>query len=121
MMLFLMICTATAVAQNIQVKGTVTDKTFGDPIMGATVQVAGGNGTVTDLDGNFTLNVKEGAQLTFSFIGMKSQTLPAAETMNVVLEEDATGLNEVVVTGYTTQKKADLTGAVSVVDRKSVV
>ncbi len=114
-LLLLMFCSVIAVAQNIQVKGTVTDKTFGDPVMGATVQVEGGTGTVTDLDGNFTLSVKEGTMITFSFIGMKPQTLPAKAEMNVVLEEDATGLNEVVVTGYTTQKKADLTGAVSVV------
>lgn len=115
--LLLMLCSSmAALAQSIEVKGTVLDKTFNEPVMGATIQIVGGKtGAVTDLDGNFTITVEKGTKLTISYIGMKPQTLEAAPVMNVVLEEDATGLNEVVVTGYTTQKKADLTGAVSVV------
>ncbi|MCQ2219861.1 MAG: TonB-dependent receptor [Prevotella sp.] len=114
---FLMLCCSlTAMAQNITVKGTVVDKTFGDPVIGATVQVVGtGNGTVTDMDGNFTVSAPKGAQIQFSYVGMKTLVLPAEAQMNVTMEDDANLMEELVVTGYTTQKKSDLTGAVSVV------
>ena len=86
------------------------------PVIGATVMEKDtSNGTVTDFDGNFTLKVQPGATLVFSYIGYKTVELPAQNGMTVTMEDDALSLNEVVVTGYTTQRKADLTGAVSVV------
>ena len=85
-------------------------------VIGATVMEKGtSNGTVTDFDGNFKLKVAAGKTLTFSYIGYQTQELPAADGMKVTMQDDALALNEVVVTGYTTQRKADLTGAVSVV------
>lgn len=110
-------CSLSAMAQNIEVKGTVTDKQYGDPIIGATVKEVGNesNAVITDFDGNFILKVANDAQLQFSYVGMMTVTLPASAQMNVVLEDEANSLQEVVVTGYTTQRKADLTGAVSVV------
>ena len=114
--LLMFCCTLSVMAQNVQVKGTVIDKTYGDPVIGATVQEVGKqNATVTDLDGNFSLSVAKGAQIQFSYVGMKTQTLPASATMNVTMEDDSNLMEELVVTGYTTQRKADLTGAVSVV------
>ncbi len=98
-----------------EIAGNVTDAT-GEPVIGATVMEKGtSNGTVTDFDGNFKLKVAAGKTLVFSYIGYQTQELPAAHGMKVVMQDDAFSLNEVVVTGYTTQRKADLTGAVSVV------
>jgi TonB-linked SusC/RagA family outer membrane protein len=98
-----------------EIGGNVVDAT-GEPVIGATVMEKGtSNGTVTDFDGNFKLKVAAGKTLTFSYIGYQTQELPAADGMKVTMQEDALTLNEVVVTGYTTQRKADLTGAVSVV------
>ena len=98
-----------------QITGTVVDET-GESVIGATVMEKGtSNGSVTDFDGNFTLKVKAGATLVFTYVGYATQELPAAKGMKVVLKSDSQLLNEVVVTGYTTQRKADLTGAVSVV------
>ena len=98
-----------------QITGTVVDE-FGDGLYGTTVVEKGtSNGTVTDLDGNFTLNVAEGTTLVISFIGFDKLEVPAQQGMKVTLKENASELAEVVVTGYTTQRKADLTGAVSVV------
>ena len=102
-------------AQEVNVSGVVTDAT-GETIIGASIVEKGTtNGTVTDIDGKFTIKVKKGAQLEFSYIGYNNVTLEAKPTMNVVLSENAKLVEEVVVTGYTTQRKADLTGAVSVV------
>ena len=102
-------------AQEVNVSGVVTDAT-GETIIGASVVEKGTtNGTVTDIDGKFTIKVKKGAQLEFSYIGYNNVTLEAKPTMNVKLSENAKLVEEVVVTGYTTQRKADLTGAVSVV------
>ena len=98
-----------------EIAGNVTDAT-GEPVIGATVMEKGtSNGTVTDFDGNFKLKVAAGKTLVFTYIGYQTQELPAAHGMKVVMQDDAFSLNEVVVTGYTTQRKADLTGAVSVV------
>ena len=115
-----LLCTISTLAQ-VQVSGTVTDNVLGEPIIGASVvEVGTTNGTITDLDGNFTLQVKSGAQLQFSFVGYVTQILAAAPNMNVVLSEDNELLEEVVVTGYTTQRKADLTGSVAVVQTKGL-
>ncbi len=100
-----------AVQQNeVTVKGVVKDAN-GEPIIGASVIEKGNakNGTVTDIDGNYTLKVKRGATLTISYIGYLSKETKGG---NLVLEEDLKSLNEVVVIGYGTQKKADVTSAV---------
>ena len=99
------------VQQNeVTVKGVVKDAN-GEAIIGASVIEKGNakNGTVTDLDGNYTLKVKRGATLTISYIGFISQETQGG---NVILEEDLKSLSEVVVIGYGTQKKADVTSAV---------
>ena len=97
------------------ITGNVVDQT-GEPVIGATVMEKGtSNGTVTDFDGNFTLKVAAGNTLVFSYVGLLNVEMPAANGMSVTMQDDALSLNEVVVTGYTTQRKADLTGAVSVV------
>ena len=102
------------------VKGVVTDN-FG-PVPGANVLVKGTtNGVITDIDGNFTLtNVPEGAVLQVSFIGYVTQEIKVAgqTTFNVKLSEDAKALEEVVVVGYGSQKKVNLTGAVGQIDSK---
>ena len=114
-LLFSMVCMVLQ-AQSLQVEGTVISKSDGEPIIGAAVLEKGTtNGTITDFDGKFSLSVKQGAEIAISYVGFKTQTLKASSVMKVVLEEDAEMLQEVVVTGYTTQRKADLTGAVSVV------
>ena len=112
--LMLLTCSIIMYAQK-NITGTVTD-VKGEPIIAATVMEKGtSNGTVTDFDGNFKLKVQTGKTLVFSYIGYLNAELPATDGMQVTLKEDALSLNEVVVTGYTTQRKADLTGAVSVV------
>ena len=106
----------TAFAQQVEVTGVVTSKADGYGVIGAAVMEKGtSNGTTTDIDGNFTLRVSEGAILVFSSIGYVTVELPAQANMEVVMEEDSQLLEEVVVTGYTVQRKADLTGAISTV------
>ena len=98
-----------------KVSGTVKDAN-GDPVIGATIMEKGTqNGTVTDLDGNFTLDLKKGGSLDVSYVGMKPQTLSTSgkSSFNITLEDDATTLNDVVVVGYGTMKRKDLTGSVS--------
>ena len=98
------------------VTGVVTEKATGEPIIGASILERGTtNGTITDFDGNFTLEVAEGATLEISYVGYASQTVLASANMTILLSEDSEILEEVVVTGYSTQRKADLTGAVTVV------
>ena len=98
------------------VSGVVVDKATGEPIIGASVLEKGTtNGTITDFDGNFTLEVAEGATLEISYVGYATQSIAAGDNLNVLLAEDTEILEEVIVTGYTTQRKADLTGAVSAV------
>lgn len=114
---FLFALMSALCGQNITVKGNVTSKTDGQPIIGASVieTISTTNGTITDFDGNFTLSVPTNATLKISYIGYKPVTVKAATSIQVLLEEDTQMVDEVVVTGYTTQRKADLTGAVSVV------
>ena len=108
-------------AQNLKVTGTVTDAGNGDPLIGAAVVVKGTtNGTSTDIDGRFELNVPSGSTLEFSCIGYTTVALPATATMNVAMEVDTRFLDEVVVTGYMTEKKSDLTGSVAVVKMREV-
>lgn len=105
-----------AFAQQMSVTGVITARSDGYPVIGASIiQTGTTNGNVSDLDGKFTLEVPAGSTLTISYIGYKSVTLKATPVMNIVLEDDSQALDEVVVTGYSTQRKADLTGAVAVV------
>ena len=108
------------VMQAVTVKGTVVDAS-GEPVIGASVLMKGTTtGTITDIDGNFSLaNVKPGI-LVVSYIGYKTQEIQVkgGTPVKVVLEEDSEVLDEVVVVGYGTQKKSSLTGAVTVVDEK---
>lgn len=104
------------VQQNtVKVTGTVKDAN-GEPIIGANVMVVGSaTGVITDIDGNFTLNVPTGSKLQFSFIGYKEQVVPVKKgiSLNIVLEEDAQMLGEVEVVAYGVQKKVSVTGAIS--------
>ena len=106
------------------VKGVVTDNT-GEPIIGASVMEVGvaGNGGVTDIDGNFTVNLKgKSKKLKISYIGMKAKEVSVAgkETIDIKLEDDNTNLNDVVVIGYGTVRKKDLTGSVSSISDKQI-
>lgn len=102
-------------AQGLTVKGVVKDNT-GMGVIGANILVKGTtNGTITDFDGNFTLEAKKGDVIVISFIGYKTQELPAAATMNVTLQDDTEVLDDVVVIGYGSVKKNDATGSVTAI------
>ncbi|MDH6304681.1 TonB-linked SusC/RagA family outer membrane protein [Parabacteroides sp. PF5-5] len=110
-------------AQNVTVKGTVKDS-FGDGIPGVNVlQVGTTNGIITDIDGNYQINVPSNATLSFSFIGYITQTIPVAgkSTINVILNDDTQALDEVVVVGYGAMKKSDISGSVASVDREAMM
>ena len=119
---FILACLGTMQADaQSRVSGVVVDAATGDPIIGASVLEEGTmNGTITDLDGKFEMSVADGAKVVISYVGYKSQVLSASAIMRVVMSEDSEILEEVVVTGYTTQRKADLTGAVAVLDMSKV-
>ncbi|MCF6406368.1 TonB-dependent receptor [Chitinophaga filiformis] len=107
-----------AVAQQKLYQGTVTSRQGKTPLPGVTVQ-AGKANAITDNAGHFSINAAPGETLTFTYLGMKpmTQQVPAnTAVLSIELEENATDLNQIVVTGYQTQKKADLTGAVAVVN-----
>ena len=111
---FFLLCSTVMMAQQ-KVSGTVQDAT-GEPLIGVSVLEAGtSNGVVTDFNGDFTLTVKQGAKLTFSYIGYLSQTLAATNGMKVTLEEDNKVLNEVVVVGYGTMRRKDVTSSITTV------
>ena len=122
-MLLLISCHLNILAQDKTVTGVVLDKT-GETVIGASVLVKGTtNGTITDVDGNFTLkNVQEDAVLQVSFVGYKAQdvALKGQSNIKVTLEEDTEVLDEVVVIGYGSVKKSSLTGAVAKMDAKSI-
>ena len=105
--------------QSLKVSGVVSDGE--GPIIGASIKEKGtSNGTVTDLDGKFNLSVKPGATIIISYMGYKKVEMKAVggKLMNVTMHQDSELLNEVVVVGFGTQKKVNLTGAVDVVDSK---
>lgn len=120
-LLFLCMSVMTAQAQTATVKGTVNSSD--GPVIGATVKVKGSTtGVVTDLDGNYTIKVKPGDVLTFSYLGMQTKEVKVGKqsTVNVTLSEDQKLLDEVVVVGYGTMRKSDLTGAVTQVGDKAI-
>ena len=101
--------------QPVDVGGNVKDEN-GEPVIGATVTEEGTkNATVTDFDGNFKFKAPQGAKLRVTYIGYKTAVVTAGPNVSVTLQEDNAQLDELVVTGYTTQRKADLTGSVAVV------
>lgn len=107
--------TTAQVQQRIQVSGTVSDPS-GEPVIGASVVQKGTtNGTITDLDGKFSLSVASGTTLQVSYIGYVSQDVKAisGKPLTITLNEDTKTLDEVVVVGYGTQKKSDVTGSVT--------
>lgn len=124
-LLTLLVCLlipAGAFAQRIQVRGVITDQA-GEPVIGAAVQEKGTyNGTATDLDGTYTLSVPGNAILVISSIGYETQeiALNGRQQLNIVLNEDTNLLDEVLVVGYGTIRKSDLTGAVSAVGSKDL-
>ena len=111
---FFLLCSAVMMAQN-KVSGTVLDAT-GEPLIGVSVLEAGtNNGVITDFNGDFSITVKPSAKLTFSYVGYLSQTIPAKNGMKVTLEEDNKVLNEVVVVGYGTMRRKDVTSSITTV------
>ena len=108
---------STEIQKSVKVSGTVKDSA-GEPIFGATVIQVGSqtNGMTTDANGNFTLTVPEGAEVSVSYIGYVAQTVKAYDGMIVTLKDDSQTIDDVVVVGFGTQKKANLTGAVTSVD-----
>ena len=115
LLIALMLWGATGIAQNIAVKGTVKDSA-GEAVIGATVieKSNPANGTSTDIDGGFSLNVPKGAVVEVSYIGFATQefTAVAGQAVNIVLQEDALAADEVVVIGYASVVRKDLTGSV---------
>lgn len=103
---------AEAFSQQISISGTVKDAA-GEPVIGANILVKGTTqGTITDLDGNFQLSADPEVTLVVSFVGYQTQELPAQPFMNIILKEDSELLDEVVVIGYGSVKKNDLSGSV---------
>ena len=105
----------TVLAQGITVKGSVVDEN-GEPIIGATIKTAAGTAGITDINGHFTLSgVKTGEAVSVSYIGYTAKTVKANPSLRIVLQPDATTLDDVVVVGYGAQKKTNISGAVSTV------
>ena len=116
--LLMTLLATTAFAQNKIVKGTVVDQN-NEPIIGATVMVNGNsqNGTVTDMDGKFSISVPAGKKIKISYIGYQTQTISKFDgPLNVVMEEDENTLDDVVVVGYGSLKQKNVTGAVEVIN-----
>ena len=110
-------------AQTKTVQGTVTSSEDNEPLPGVSIVVVGATtGTVSDMNGNYSIQVADNAILRFSMIGMMTQEISVSgkNVINVVIAQDNKLLDEIVVTGYTTEKKADITGAVSVVKLKDI-
>lgn len=119
---FLSLLWMFSLAQEKSINGKVSDNT-GSPMIGVTVVVQGTtNGTITDTDGNFSLKVPENSSLQLSFIGYITQTIDVGNqtTFNVIMKEQAMDINEVVVVGYGTMKKSDLTGSVGSVNTEKL-
>ncbi|MEN8826433.1 MAG: TonB-dependent receptor plug domain-containing protein [Wenyingzhuangia sp.] len=113
--LFFVFCGMLLTYAQTQVSGTIVGSD-GQPIPGATVLVQGtNNGTTSDFDGNFTVEVEDGQTLEVSFLGYVTQTVPylGQDAISVLLLDDVDQLDEIVVTGYSTQKKSLITGAIS--------
>jgi len=120
LVLFAMFLSLTTFAQKVNVAGEVLDSQ-GEPVIGVTIMEKGtNNGTLTDVDGKFSIQVNKDATLRFSYVGFVAQELKASQKMRVVMHEDAKLMDEVVVVGYGVQKKSDLTGSVASINSKSL-
>lgn len=119
--LIFMLSSVCIQAQELTVRGVVSDES--DVLPGVSIVVEGtGRGTITDIDGKYSIDVKKGSKLTFSYIGYRTQTVVANQnTVNVKMKTDAIQLEEAIVVGYAKQKKATLTGAVSSVSSENLV
>ena len=120
LMLFFSIC---ALAQQIEINGIITSESDGMPLPGVNVIVQGtARGTITDFDGKYSIMVSKGEQIDFSYVGFITQTVTIENQtqINIVLKDDVASLNEVVVIGYGTQKKADVTGAISTIKSEDI-
>lgn len=120
--LLTLILTISIYAQNTTLKGVIVDETD-TPLIGATVQVKGtSTGSITDFDGNYTIKANKGAVITFSYIGYKTQEIKITgqPTVNIKMVPDNQTLDEVVVVGYGTMKRSDLTGSVASIAAKDV-
>ena len=120
---FLLLAGNVLLAQTIRVTGTVTDATDGSPVIAAAVKVLGTTtGVVTDFDGKYTISVASGATLEFSYVGMKTQTvrIGTQTIINVVLEQDALLLDDVMVVAYQTVKKSSFTGSAATVKKDQI-
>mgnify|MGYP002734846871 CR=1 FL=1 len=110
----LVLFAAFSMTMSAQITGTVLEASTDFPIIGASVvEVGTTNGVITDFDGNFVLNVAEGAQIQISYVGFAAQTLAAKDGMVVKLAEDTYMLQEVVAVGYGSQTKKEITGSVA--------
>ncbi len=109
------VLSGTIYAQNIKISGKVTDASDGSPLPGVTVKTQTNVATMTDGEGSYTIDANNGDELTFSFMGMKNKTVKVGtqNVINIVLEEDAIALDDIVVVGYGTMRKSDLTGSLS--------
>ena len=116
----LALSTSMAFAQS-QISGHVTSSEDGSPVIGASIKVAGTNtGTVTDIDGNFSLNAPAGAKLEITYIGMNSTSVKAGKNMKIVLDPDNKSLDEVIVVAYGTAKKSAFTGSAAVIKSEEI-
>ena len=114
------VSTSMAFAQS-QISGKVTSSDDGQPVVGASIKVAGTNtGTVTDIDGNFSLNAPAGAKLEITYIGMNSTSVKAGKNMKIVLDPDNKSLDEVIVVAYGTAKKSAFTGSAAVIKSEEI-
>ena len=123
LVLFLMMFPLCALAQNVNVFGTVTDANTGEEVIGATVKVKGASGgSITDFEGKYKISVKPGATIEVSYIGYqtKSVKVTKAGQLDVQISEDVNMLDQVVVVGYGVMKRSDLTGSVASIDEKAI-
>lgn len=123
MLILLLLVGNMAMAQQSVLSGKVTDSSSGEPLPGVSIVVKGTTyGTVTDVDGNFTLQTSQGATLVFSFVGYKNQEITAQgqQNLSVGLVEDTEQLDEVVVVGYGVQKKREITGSIAKIESKDI-
>ena len=123
MLLLAIIFAMTAYAQKIKVTGTVVDGQNNEPLTGVTVKEKGvSNGVITDINGNYTINVSANATLQFTYMGFAMQEVAVNKRskINVNMESDSKMLDELVVIGYGVQRKSDVTGSISSIQGKDI-
>ena len=123
LLLFMAFISVQVYAQDVKVSGTVIAEADKFPIIGANIVVKGTTiGTVTDIDGNFSLDVPQNSTIAISYIGCETQEIKitGAKTLNIVLKDNAIGLDDVVVIGYGSQRKSDLTGGIVAVGEEKL-